>query len=402
MAEAEVVGEDGAPTPTTEIELVQHSALMQPVGPAAEILAANRAYQTLCESLLVADDYQQIGEKRFRKKSAWRKLAAAFGVSDRIVEREYERNDAGQIIRAEFVVEAVAPNGRSAQGYGACDLYEKCCAKATCKKNWQSHKHCDQDEGHDPRTHFAHDQHDIPSTAQTRAKNRALSDLFGMGEVSAEEVGEPERWEVLGWPTSTGFRNLMDPLSAALKADSALAEKWKEWRSANGVEWPVPYSAARQVRAWMGHNINADSGDDEYAEAPVEGAGPAGQPGTEAPRAEAAPPPSTGDTRERSALVGQKKPAAKESATSKPPTKAQLQRLAIACNELAGDGDKDRYRHALIDAVTEGRVQSATKATAEEVRVAIDATVKIGEGRARLVVHGDEGRLAKLVPVERS
>ena len=35
---------------------------------------------------------------------------------------------------------------------------------------------------------FAHPNHDIPATAHTRATNRAIADLIGAGEVTAEEM----------------------------------------------------------------------------------------------------------------------------------------------------------------------------------------------------------------------
>ena len=38
------------------------------------------------------------------------------------------------------------------------------------------------------RKRFTHAEHDIISTAHTRAKNRAISDIIGTGEVSAEEM----------------------------------------------------------------------------------------------------------------------------------------------------------------------------------------------------------------------
>ena len=66
-------------------------------------------------------------------------------------------------MRAEYVVEAKAPNGRSAVGVGIASIHER---------------------------QFSNPEHDIPATAHTRAKNRAFADLFGLGEVSAEEISD--------------------------------------------------------------------------------------------------------------------------------------------------------------------------------------------------------------------
>ena len=42
---------------------------------------------------------------------------------------------------------------------------------------------CSRQEGNK-----AHPNHDIPATAMTRATNRAIADLIGAGEVTAEEI----------------------------------------------------------------------------------------------------------------------------------------------------------------------------------------------------------------------
>lgn len=161
-------------------------SLVRAAAPLSDVEAAFREYSALCESLLDAGDVQNIQGKIFRKKSAWRKLAVAFGVSCRIVDREYERDDRGRIVRAEVVVTATAPNGRSMDGLGACDLFEKCCAPGCSKAKYRDHHCCPADCS--GAVHFSNPQHDLPATAATRATNRACADLFGMGEVSAEEV----------------------------------------------------------------------------------------------------------------------------------------------------------------------------------------------------------------------
>lgn len=161
--------------------------LVRPAAHPADIREAFEAYRDLCTSLLVEDDYQTIGSRRYRKKSGWRKLAVAFGVSCEILRRDYERNDAGRIVRAEVVVRATAPNSRFMDGLGACDLFERCCA-APCPLAGQRGHTCCTATTCTGTPHFQHPQHDIPATASTRATNRACADLFGMGEVSAEEI----------------------------------------------------------------------------------------------------------------------------------------------------------------------------------------------------------------------
>lgn len=179
--EATVAAIDDGDTPTT--------ALVQPAGSLAEVKRAFTAYQQVCAELLDDDDHQDIGSKRFRKRSAWRKLAVAFGVTYDIVDRTITRDDAGRVVEAEFTVRATAPNGRHADGWGSCASFERCCPPG-CSRNHGWGDHCPAAQGEDCPgwTHFSHVNHDVPATAETRAKNRASADLFGMGEVSAEEV----------------------------------------------------------------------------------------------------------------------------------------------------------------------------------------------------------------------
>lgn len=195
MSAVEHVPADMSVASLTPME--QHGSLVRAAAPVSDVEAAFREYTTLCERLLDAGDVQSIGGKQFRKKSAWRKLAVAFGVSCKIIERDYERSEAGRIIRAEVVVTATAPNGRSMDGLGACDLYEKCCQQPCKKARWNDHTCCPVDCS--GAAHFSNSQHDLPATAATRATNRACADLFGMGEVSAEEI--TDRGQVVDIPS---------------------------------------------------------------------------------------------------------------------------------------------------------------------------------------------------------
>ncbi|MBQ2654037.1 MAG: hypothetical protein IJF83_10815 [Methanobrevibacter sp.] len=140
-------------------------------------------YQEVCKSLLDKSDYQNIkvnGKSRpFKKKSAWRKIATAFNISDDIVEKEIIRDDNYQIISANFVVRATAPNGRYGHGTGSCSIFDKI-----------NNKDTEQPSNFELRKRFSNAENDVIGTAHTRAKSRAISDLVGMGEVSAEEMME--------------------------------------------------------------------------------------------------------------------------------------------------------------------------------------------------------------------
>ena len=133
-------------------------------------------YQELVEALLDKKTDYQGGKK---KKSAWRKLATAFNISDEPITKEIVRDENHQIISAYFEVKAVLPNGRSGFGVGDCSIFDKLKASdATMPSNFVLRKR------------FTNAEHDVIATAHTRAKSRAIADLIGAGEVSAEELGE--------------------------------------------------------------------------------------------------------------------------------------------------------------------------------------------------------------------
>lgn len=133
------------------------------------------AYQELCKGLLNNTDYQEITvnqkdengkyvkvQKQFKKKSAWQKLGRAFNVDTEIVARELERTNTGRVKEAYYCIRASLPNGRHVESDAICSRSET---------------------GKDKST-----DHTIMSTAKTRATNRAIAELIGAGEVSAEEL----------------------------------------------------------------------------------------------------------------------------------------------------------------------------------------------------------------------
>jgi len=142
-------------------------------------------YQDLVKELLDENDYQRIGAKNFKKKSAWRKLATAFNISDEILKEDISRDENGRIISATYYVKATLPNGRSGIGIGACSIFDKIRYTDTSKYSADT----EDVSNFELRGRFSNAEHDIPSTAHSRAKNRAISDLIGAGDVSAEEMG---------------------------------------------------------------------------------------------------------------------------------------------------------------------------------------------------------------------
>jgi hypothetical protein len=144
---------------------------------AAGVVDAMRAYQDLLPKLLSPSDYQEAGfengaPRRFVKKSGWRKIATAFDLDVQLIRSTIDRADDGTPLRAEVWARAITPSGRSMDGDGYCSVDESRFAKPSARGKLEN---------------------DLRATAATRAVNRAISGLVGMGEVSAEEVTDDQK-----------------------------------------------------------------------------------------------------------------------------------------------------------------------------------------------------------------
>ena len=120
-------------------------------------------YQLLCQQYLTLEDYETIQGKEFKKKSAWRKLGRAQKVSIEIIEEREQQYPDGTFA---YHFRARAHSslwGNYSDGSGSCASDEKGVDKTI---------------------------HNTRATAETRAINRAISNLIGAGEVSAEEINE--------------------------------------------------------------------------------------------------------------------------------------------------------------------------------------------------------------------
>ncbi|MCA1571334.1 MAG: hypothetical protein LC798_13640 [Chloroflexi bacterium] len=205
-----------------------------------EALEANtklsEAFDKACASLVTENDVvvDKASGRAFKKKSAWKKLGRAFGVSVEIVERRtwYDEDEDGvRHFNAEVVARSVAPWGQYADDIGACSTREekylfmgvqcpRCggptwdnreprkgepgwlsakrergelapfsCRNKQCGEEVWDYSHDEAGGGAKPNpTARAKALHDVTATAATRASNRAISDLIAAGEVSAEEV----------------------------------------------------------------------------------------------------------------------------------------------------------------------------------------------------------------------
>lgn len=141
-----------------------------PVFGSVDMVNAFKAYQGLQRALdsSMPDQLLELDGKVFRKKGYWRAIAVAFNLT---VEPTEERREVyGQLEDGSdnycwiTTYRATTPIGRSATGDGSCAAAEK------------------------QRGRMKASEHNVRSHAHTRAFNRAVSNLVGFGEVSAEEA----------------------------------------------------------------------------------------------------------------------------------------------------------------------------------------------------------------------
>ena len=170
VIDATVVESPPAPDPrparTRALRRERRSEVLRPLD-REQLVTSFREYQELCKELLDDSDYQRDGNRKFKKKSAWRKLATAFDLDVELIREHVERDQNGTPVRAAVIARAIAPSGRFQDGDGYCSIDEPRFDKSGGRKKIEN---------------------DLRTTATTRAKNRAISDLLGTGEVSAEEL----------------------------------------------------------------------------------------------------------------------------------------------------------------------------------------------------------------------
>lgn len=143
-----------------QLAVQEQGGIVMPAVTPKQFIEAYKEYEQLKKALTTKNDIQIIQGNEFLKKSYWRKIATAFNLSVEITDEHKEVIGENNIVY-HFTQKATAPNGRFTYGTGSCDRMEK---------------------GR-PNT-----IHNTRSTAETRAFNRAVSNLVGGGEVSAEEI----------------------------------------------------------------------------------------------------------------------------------------------------------------------------------------------------------------------
>lgn len=179
------------------------NSLVRPVADVQEVAEVYEQFENIKSGLLKSGDTQSIGggknKQTFITKSGWRKIATAFNVSVDVVEKERSVDDG--VLTWRVKARATAPNGKVTESWSTCASNESNHMEYIGKnlKDVEQHKLYEPDDDSimkvdgkwrrlkEPREV---NEHDILATAETRAKNRAISDLVGGGSVSAEEVSK--------------------------------------------------------------------------------------------------------------------------------------------------------------------------------------------------------------------
>ena len=173
-----------------EVVTASNMPIVRPAISAMEAKQVWKEYQEFKTTVVEPSDIQKIQGRDFLKKSYWRKIEKFFNLDLELVreeekslkilvkkgaygkseieyypmEADIDANPGEQIkntIVFSVIYRAIAPNGCFADADGHCDIWEK---------------------------GRANSYHNAKAAAHTRAKNRAISDLVGGGEVSAEEM----------------------------------------------------------------------------------------------------------------------------------------------------------------------------------------------------------------------
>jgi hypothetical protein len=172
------------------------------VKPVEDIDEAAQVYEQFSEVkkklLDKNEDTTKIGSGRHINKSGWRKIATAFSLSVEVVDKErsirtYQGDMDINVVCYDATAVAVAPNGKRVEGTGSCasnetNFMENLGEDPSDEKKNKPEAFVLDGKWRRLKPPFAVDEHDIMATAVTRAKNRAISDMVGGGELSSEEI----------------------------------------------------------------------------------------------------------------------------------------------------------------------------------------------------------------------
>lgn len=164
-------------------DVVRPRDLVRPIASVDSIVEAFDKLQEIKRRVLVKDDFVNIGGKDVIRKSGLRKIKVAFGLDQKLLSEERrELNEEGEYEYTAYVV-VTAPNGTFVEAKSSCSTIEPFGIRQK-----ESTRKLIKDPNRPVKPEmivFA-----VRGMAQTRAYNRAISDLIGGIDTSAEELGE--------------------------------------------------------------------------------------------------------------------------------------------------------------------------------------------------------------------
>ncbi|MFA6446705.1 MAG: hypothetical protein WCW31_00415 [Patescibacteria group bacterium] len=137
---------------------VSEFPLVSPVASNDKIMEAWQNFQDLKLKLLDASDFVEVRGEKLAKKSAYRKLALAFGISTELIREDRLEFKSGTAYL--ITMKAISPSGRFMTAVASCHSDERKFTKSS----------------------------DVRAIAETRATTRSIANLIGWSAPSAEEV----------------------------------------------------------------------------------------------------------------------------------------------------------------------------------------------------------------------
>lgn len=225
-------------------------AVVKPVLTVKEALANFREFQSFKDEVLTDEDKKPIGNKPYIWKPGWRKIKTACNLSLEILDLDPSDGTKGKRTMFDngdymwtYSVRAIAPNGVFADAEMSCSSTET----------------------------FARGKAEtaIQAMAQTRAYNRAISDLVGGGEVSYEEMVEEHTSEETKRSSRTSAKGKnskkLQALKKTIEEQKAILDKAGEKRfffeilggyGAKSVEEIADETVAKEVMETLASKIS--------------------------------------------------------------------------------------------------------------------------------------------------
>jgi hypothetical protein len=234
-----------------------------------QMVAALKKYKELQTALddAMPDQIMDLDGKKFRKKGYWRALALAFNLQVQLQEEKRETSGKFQDNRDNFgwvvTYSAKHPTGREMTGDGSCFAIEKArrfkCPHPESPGSKRT-LHFPQNTCPDFDPDFSWrtmpqdaTEHNVRSHAHTRAFNRAVSNLVGFGEVSAEEVERDENTAQHVGASST-------PAAQAAAATGAVSDMTPTKVKAVDVKNGTKKVAGKPDKPWTRYDVTFEDG----------------------------------------------------------------------------------------------------------------------------------------------